>query len=243
MRDEVGEAIERRWAEPWPWRGALGLALGLHLGLPAALLLAPRVRSRPIQLPSVQVRIVAAELPAVPAAPARPAATPEVAAKAAPPATAPRPAAPRRAASRPRPAAMQAPPSPAPPALRGGGGAAQAGRAGDEAAQLSSPAGAVGIPGSSGTDETFPYAYYLSGLLAMIETNWYRPTAPPSASCHVRCRIDRAGKLLDAGVEQSSGAPAFDRAALRAIYASSPFPPLPQGFGGSTLTLHLEFGQ
>jgi hypothetical protein len=27
------------------------------------------------------------------------------------------------------------------------------------------------------------------------------------------------------------------------VYAAIPLPPLPQGFGGTTLTLHLEFGQ
>jgi hypothetical protein len=30
---------------------------------------------------------------------------------------------------------------------------------------------------------------------------------------------------------------------LRAVYAANPLPPLPQGFGGNTLTLHLDFGQ
>ncbi|MBP1619594.1 MAG: TonB terminal [Acidobacteria bacterium] len=55
-------------------------------------------------------------------------------------------------------------------------------------------------------------------------------------------RIDRGGRLVESGIELPSGVAAFDRAALRAVYAAAPFPPLPQGFGGSTLTLHLDFG-
>jgi len=58
----------------------------------------------------------------------------------------------------------------------------------------------------------------------------------------VLCRIDRSGSVQQAGIEQPSGNPAFDRAALRAVYASAPFPPLPQAYRGTTLTLHLEFG-
>ena len=69
------------------------------------------------------------------------------------------------------------------------------------------------------------------------------PPAPVGTVCRLRCVLDRTGRLLDAGLEAESQTPAFDRAALRAVYASAPFPPLPEGFGGSTLTLHLEFGQ
>jgi len=78
--------------------------------------------------------------------------------------------------------------------------------------------------------------------LALIESNWFRPPDAPESRCRVLCRLDRSGRLIEAGIEQPSQTPAFDRAALRAVYASSPFPPLPQGYGGGTLTLHLEFG-
>ncbi|MBI5280324.1 MAG: TonB C-terminal domain-containing protein [Candidatus Solibacter usitatus] len=96
--------------------------------------------------------------------------------------------------------------------------------------------------GSNGGDDSFPYAYYLSRLLGVIESNWFRPPSPPGTKCRVLCRLDRSGRLLDTGIEESSGTPAFDRAALRAVYSSAPFPPLPQGWIGSTLTIHLEFG-
>ena len=97
--------------------------------------------------------------------------------------------------------------------------------------------------GAGSSDEAFPFTYYLNRVLAVIESNWFRPAVPPGSRCTVRCVIDRSGRLVEAGLEQESPSPAFDRAALRAVYAAAPFPPLPQGFGGSRLTLHLEFGQ
>ena len=79
-------------------------------------------------------------------------------------------------------------------------------------------------------------------MLALIEGNWFRPPAAAGTVCQVRCVIDRSGRLAEAGLESASASPAFDRAALRAVYAAAPFPPLPEGFGGTELTLHLEFG-
>ncbi len=100
---------------------------------------------------------------------------------------------------------------------------------------------ALGVA-SGGAEESFPFAYYLNRVLGLIESNWFRPPAPTDTRCRIRCVIDRAGRLVEAGLEQESASAAFDRAALRAVYAAAPLPPLPQGFGGTTLTLHLEFG-
>jgi len=106
-----------------------------------------------------------------------------------------------------------------------------------------SRAGAVGLGSSSGgVEEPFPFTYYLERFVSAVESNWFRPPTPAGTTCRVRCRVDRSGRLVEAGIETPSGVAAFDRAALRAIYASTPFPPLPQGFAGSSLTLHLDFG-
>ena len=93
-----------------------------------------------------------------------------------------------------------------------------------------------------GTEEVFPFTYYLNRVLGSIEGNWFKPPVPPDTRCRVRCRIDRSGLLIEAGIEEPSAVAAFDRAALRAVYASAPYPPLPLGFTGASLTLHLEFG-
>ena len=247
MIDEIGQELDRRWAEPWPWRSSLGVALGLHLAVVVAVLVGPPFHRRPLTLPSVQVRLGVVAPAPVPAAGPRPANVPRPAAP--PPVAAPRPApkSPKSAAPagrQPKPAAGAALPAPtgAPPVPETvADGPTESGGAG--AGETRSASGTLGVSsGSDGGDTTFPYAYYLTRLLGLIESNWFRPPSPAGTRCRVLCRVDRSGRLLDTGIEESSGIPAFDRAALRAVYSSAPLPPLPQGWVGSTLTLHLEFG-
>jgi TonB family protein len=53
--------------------------------------------------------------------------------------------------------------------------------------------------------------------------------------------IDRDGTIRDAKIETPSGDGTFDRAALRAVLESSPLPPLPFGYAGTYLGVHLTF--
>lgn len=252
MRDPVGEELERRWAEPWPWRSALIAALLLHITVAVAVTVAPARRHRSLRLPSVQVRMVSPL--AVPAG--RAAAPAGVPARAAAPAPAPQKRAPARPAARPSapparaavstgkaPAVAPPPAASEPVAARTGEETPPAGAPDGEPGALRSPTGAIGLgAGGGAAEEPFPFTYYLTRFVGVVESNWFRPPVPSETRCRVRCRIDRTGRLLEAGIEEESGVPAFDRAALRAIYAATPFPPLPQGFGGAALTLHLDFG-
>jgi len=43
-------------------------------------------------------------------------------------------------------------------------------------------------------------------------------------------RVLRSGRVGEAKLQEASGNFYFDQAAMRAILASSPFPPLPEGF-------------
>lgn len=250
MIDPVSSELEARAREHLPWRWALVSALAVHLVAALALALGSSHRPRALSLPSVQVRI-AQGLPA-PAAAAGPAAQPaEPPAPAAPPreaTAAPLPparkavaiekeATPVRTTPRPAPAGpAAAEDSPVRPAEGGGAPGAATGGAGRGGS------GGVALGSGNGTEESFPFAYYIHRVLGSIESNWFKPSVPPDTRCRVRCRIDRSGRILEAGIEEPSAFPAFDRAALRAVYASAPFPPLPLGFSGSSLTLHLEFG-
>ena len=237
MIDPVREELRRRLDEPWPWRSALAAAVSLHLLLAALALLAPNGPRRPLTLPSVRVRVAPAPGPAAPKpAAAAPLQQPRAAAQAV---ASPSPRGPQEkpfprtkrgretAAATPRPAA----PATGAPATEGS----------DVRPGVRSTSGSVGL-GSGTSGEVAPSDYYLSRLLGMIEGNWFRPPAPAETRCRVRCRIDRSGRLLEVGVEEPSTTPAFDRAALRAVYACAPFPPLPEAYGGAALTLHLEFG-
>ena len=247
MIDPVSEELERRAMVSWPWRSALLAALIVHVATAGAVLLASRTHHRPLLLPSVQVRLGVVP-PALAGAPPAPPALPRSA-------TAPRQAPPRPAA---RPAAKTPPPAStasrglasktAPPATAvppAGSSAAEgdAPGAGQQPGPLVSGTSGLGVqPENEGGGQSFPYDYYLQRLLGTIEANWFRPPAPDGTHCRVLCRINRGGRLVESGIESPSAVSAFDRAALRAVYAAAPFPPLPQGFGGTTLTLHLDFG-
>jgi len=78
-------------------------------------------------------------------------------------------------------------------------------------------------------------------MLALIESRWYKPTTPPGARARVRFVVLKSGKVEEIRLEESSGIPSFDRAALRAMYAANPLPPLPPAYGKPSLTIHLSF--
>ncbi|HSN69754.1 MAG TPA: TonB family protein, partial [Thermoanaerobaculia bacterium] len=127
----------------------------------------------------------------------------------------------------PRAASEPAAPSLAPP-----------GTAVDEGFALPS-VGAAGVTGLEGGD--FPYTIYVNQMLAKIGRNWARPQAAGELLAQVYFVIDRDGRIRDTEIEKSSGSAAFDRAALRAIIESSPLAPLPFGYSGTWLGVHLTF--
>ena len=98
--------------------------------------------------------------------------------------------------------------------------------------------GAAGVTGFEGGD--FPYTIYVNQMLTKIGRNWKRPQAGELLA-QVYYVIERDGRVRDVEIEKSSGSPAFDRAALRAVIDSSPLPPLPFGYSGTWLGVHLTF--
>ena len=238
MRDPVSEELARRAAEPLSWRWALAVAAALHLLAFGALLLSPKPSRKALTLPSVRVHM--AQLPLA----AAPSGAPQQAPAPAPPAPKPRPETKTSPAQNSAPARKAAfrektPAKTPPPAAASAGAAAP----GEGIGPRGGTAAGLGLASGASEGPPFPYQYYLERVLAAIEENWFKPEAPPGTRCRVRCRIARSGQLLEAGLEEPSAHGAFDRAALRAVYAAAPFPPLPQGFGGSELVLHLEFVQ
>jgi TonB family protein len=90
-------------------------------------------------------------------------------------------------------------------------------------------------------------------MLALIESRWYKPAVPQETRARVgfvietRARVGfvilKSGRIEGIRLEESSGMPSFDRAALRALYAANPLPPLPPAYGKSSLTVHLSFAE
>lgn len=101
------------------------------------------------------------------------------------------------------------------------------------------PVGGSGVTGLEGGD--FPYTLYIQGMHRRIGSNWFRPQSGSGAPAVVYFRILRDGTVTDARIETSSGNSTFDRAALSAVRSSSPLTPLPYGYAGTYLGVHLTF--
>lgn len=226
------------------------LAIVLHgAAAGAAYLVARADAGRPTRLPSVAVRLVQPPsrrpAPSNPPGPSQahrsqptPAPRPTAAPTAVPAAPTPRPL-PTSAALAPSEEAMPAPggdrtpaPTPPPPPASGGGG-----RRG-----LSLGDGPAG-DGEPAIPSDFQFTYYVDRMLALIESRWYKPPAPPGTKARMRFRILRDGRVEAIQLETSSGVASFDRAALRALYAANPLPPLPPAYLKTSLTVHLTFSE
>lgn len=108
---------------------------------------------------------------------------------------------------------------------------------------LGGGAGPGGIPslGSS----AFPYDYYRASLVAILQSNWRRPVAPEGlrepVSCRVQFTITKSGIVQDARISVPSGNDALDQSALRAIYDSTPLPPLPIQYRQASVSAEVMF--
>ena len=87
----------------------------------------------------------------------------------------------------------------------------------------------------------FNYPYYYERVKVAIETNWFKPAASIPTSPVVHFSIQKDGTITDAEIVTSSGLTFVDRAALRAVLAASPLPPLPSEFQSSHVSLSVLF--
>ncbi len=78
--------------------------------------------------------------------------------------------------------------------------------------------------------EDFKFPPYLAIVRGKIVRNWNPPPGATETKARVVFKIYRSGVVGDADLAEASGNFYFDQAAMRAILASSPFPPLPEGF-------------
>jgi protein TonB len=99
----------------------------------------------------------------------------------------------------------------------------------------------IGTAGVTGLEGDFPYTIYIDRMKLIIGQRWFRPQVAAGTIATVSFTIDRDGTIRDAKYEISSGNGTFDRAALRAVLEASPLPPLPFGYNGTYLGVHLTF--
>lgn len=214
------------------------IALVLHGGLAGTIFLMSRNASaRHAQLPAVSVRIIRPDPPKQRRRTTEPAAQPTQA--------------PKKETPIPEPVAT-APPAVEAPVTQASENAMAAPdqRSTPRPTPVPAPAGGAGLSVGGSNGQTIPgipsdfhFTYYVQRMLVLIEARWYKPVAPNGTRAIVRFTINRDGRLSRIELESSSGNSSFDRAALRALYATNPLPPLPPAYSKPSLTVHLAFSE
>jgi len=81
---------------------------------------------------------------------------------------------------------------------------------------------------------------YLVTMLQIIQSNWRARQEVPGETIVV-FRIQRDGRVTDIELEKSSGYPALDLTAQRALFDTRKVPTLPSAFPDDHLIIHLRF--
>jgi TonB family protein len=244
--DAVGDILAEKEGSDLPWGMGVSLAILLHAGLGATLVISALHRpANFVQPRAVAVRLVQAGTlkggPPVEAVAEPVPEKPKIVkpAEEEPPAPSPKalllPAKDKekKKPSVPAPQSKTAAQEPASPPAAASTRPGTGGPAGN--------GGTVGVGGATFDQPDFHYSYYVERMLVTIGMNWFKPAESVPISPMIRFRIERDGTIGDPQLERSSGLPFVDRAALRAVMASSPLPPLPQEFTGKYLGVHLIF--
>jgi protein TonB len=109
------------------------------------------------------------------------------------------------------------------------------------AAPLGSPSGSPQGAGALTLNVSdFPYAWYVQAIHRKIQERW-EGRAIEGRQPEIIFEIGREGHLRRVTVGKTSGNPAYDQLARRAVSEANPFPPLPAGFEKPTLTVGLQF--
>lgn len=244
MQDPVADVLAERARGRNGFAGAVAISLILHgLGTAAALFSAMRAPAPKIAS-KLNIRFAPVTLPGPPVAasepkPAAPRIEPPKPEPVQPPPpkkseTPPKNAAPPSAFGRSTKKAADVVPPPDPPRASSPAATSSAGGIGADIA-----AGQAGVTAIEGGD--FPYTLYLSNMQNRVGQRWLRPQIGGDARAVVYFRIERDGTIRDAAITTASGNGSFDRAALRAVLEASPLPPLPFGYSGHYLGVHLTF--
>ncbi len=102
----------------------------------------------------------------------------------------------------------------------------------------------TGIGGIRIEGKEFEFPHYFEIIRRRLQTNFHNPVTgmgEAKLKATIFFQITATGSIVNTGVEQGSGFSSFDRAAMRAVIASSPFPPLPEGYSGDILGVHCDF--
>ncbi len=89
------------------------------------------------------------------------------------------------------------------------------------------------------------YGWYVTAIRNRISSNWLKGTVNPNIRVaprvYVTFQILRDGRIVNTQLTASSGLASLDRSALRAIYDSSPMPPLPDDYLAPSVAVDFWF--
>src|SRR4051812_43399655 len=243
MEDRIGDLLAERARLGRNAVGGIAVAVFLHSVLAAGIVYSAMHAAAPQEVSTLNIKFVAPTAsvapPAVTSQPVAPSA-PKKVAIAEPVAEPPKPVAKpepktvplsnfgrstkKGSETPPAPTPHSPPPTPQKPGVVGG---------------IDIPIGSAGVTGIEGD---FPYTIYIERMKTLIGQRWLRlPQGITGVTTTVSFVIDRDGTVRDAKNEIPSGNGTFDRAALRAVLEASPLPPLPFGYNGTFLGVHLTF--
>lgn len=106
--------------------------------------------------------------------------------------------------------------------------------------QSGSPGGGGGRDGVDAMAEP-DFGPYIAELQRRIRRNWAPPVEDRSKRVVALFKVSRDGRLLSLRIQQSSGSPAADQAALAAVRASAPFKQLPPNYRGNDIDVQFIF--
>jgi TonB family protein len=124
------------------------------------------------------------------------------------------------------------PPRPAPPRL-----AADQIRDMLRGAAPTRPTGPAG--GAAG--DPFPFAWYYGLVRQALYDAWEQPSGFSSAAATVTIVVARDGRITRVRMVRPSGISTVDQSILRAVNGVGHLPPLPDGFGGASKEIEVEF--
>lgn len=92
-------------------------------------------------------------------------------------------------------------------------------------------------------NEDLEFSKYMEGVQNRIKSNWkihsYQIKADIKAT--VIFKVAKDGRLLDCSIIKPSGDKEYDKKALKAIWLSSPFAPLPKSYTGESVDIFFTF--
>lgn len=247
--DAVGTILAERREDRIPWAPATALAFLLHAAVVGGLLVSAFAKPMRFAAPrAVAVRLLPAgslrarEVRVAPAPPAPAAAEKpkiEKPADEAPPPSKKAVLLPSKEDKKPTPPPVSRPGRASTPAVTLPSAGEESG--GSTSGAAPGAGGSAGI-GSLKLDQAdFKYPVYLDRMVMIISVNWFKPAQSVQSNPVVHFQIERDGTITDARIVTSSGLAYVDRAALRAVMASSPLPPLPAEYAGPHLGIQVVF--